>query len=59
MPRTAPWVVAVAVLAAVPLTGLGKYPLHLLIMILLWSFIYTGWAMMGRFGLVSFGHGAS
>ena len=58
MSRTAPWVIAVAVLAAVPLAGLGKYPLHLLIMILLWSFIYTSWSLMGRFGLVSFGHGA-
>jgi branched-chain amino acid transport system permease protein len=38
--------------------GLGKYPLHLLIMILLWSFVYTSWSLMGRFGLVSFGHGA-
>ena len=58
MPRAAPWIVAVAVLAAVPLLGIGKYPLHLLIMILLWSFVYTSWSLMGRFGLVSFGHGA-
>jgi branched-chain amino acid transport system permease protein len=35
-----------------------KYYLHLLIQILLWSFIYTGWALMGRFGLTSLGHGA-
>jgi branched-subunit amino acid ABC-type transport system permease component len=27
-------------------------------MALLWSFIYTSWAIMGRLGLVSFGHGA-
>ena len=58
MPRAAPWIIAVAVLAAVPLLGIGKYPLHLLIMILLWSFVYTSWSLMGRFGLVSFGHGA-
>jgi branched-chain amino acid transport system permease protein len=25
---------------------------------MLWSFIYTSWSIMGRFGLVSFGHGA-
>ena len=34
-----------------------KYYLHLLIQILLWSFIYTGWSLMGRFGLTSLGHG--
>jgi branched-chain amino acid transport system permease protein len=42
----------------VPLTGVGNYPLHLMVMALLWSFIYTSWAIMGRLGLVSFGHGA-
>ena len=50
------------------LTGLGvllalpfvtpAYFLHLLIQILLWGFIYTAWSTMGRFGLVSLGHGA-
>ena len=35
-----------------------KYYLHLLIQILLWSFIYTAWSLMGRFGLTSLGHGA-
>ena len=25
---------------------------------MLWAFIYTGWSLMGRFGLVSLGHGA-
>jgi branched-chain amino acid transport system permease protein len=35
-----------------------KYYLHLLIQILIWSFIYTGWSLMGRFGLTSLGHGA-
>lgn len=35
-----------------------KYLLHMLIQILLWSFIYTGWSLMGRFGLTSLGHGA-
>ncbi len=45
-------------LAAVPLAGLSDYHLHVLITILLWSFIYTAWSIMGRFGLVSLGHGA-
>jgi branched-chain amino acid transport system permease protein len=35
-----------------------KYYLHLLIQIFIWSFIYTGWSIMGRFGLTSLGHGA-
>jgi branched-chain amino acid transport system permease protein len=38
--------------------GGEKYYLHLLIQILLWAFIYTGWSLMGRFGLTSLGHGA-
>jgi len=41
-----------------PWLGLGSYPLHLIIMALLMGFIYTSWALMGRLGLVSLGHGA-
>jgi branched-chain amino acid transport system permease protein len=37
---------------------IGNYPLHLMILVLLWSYIYTSWSIMGRLGLVSFGHGA-
>ena len=40
------------------LPGSEKYYLHLLVQIWLWSFIYTGWSVMGRFELTSFGHGA-
>jgi branched-chain amino acid transport system permease protein len=47
-----------ALLAAVPLFGTGNYPLHMLILVLLWGYIYTSWSIMGRLGLVSFGHGA-
>lgn len=50
--------VAVLALAIAPLFGLGGYALHLIITALLWSFIYTCWSLMGRVGLVSFGHGA-
>ncbi|MGP1677654.1 MAG: branched-chain amino acid ABC transporter permease [Giesbergeria sp.] len=53
----AAWI-AVAVFALLPLAGVGDYYLHLVITVLLWSFIYTGWSIMGRFGLVSLGHGA-
>ena len=28
-----------------------------MVLILIWSFAYTSWSMMGRFGLVSLGHG--
>jgi branched-chain amino acid transport system permease protein len=38
--------------------GLGNYPLHLIIMVLLWGYVYTSWSIMGRLGMVSFGHGA-
>lgn len=37
---------------------IGNYPLHLMILVLLWGYIYTSWSLMGRLGMVSFGHGA-
>lgn len=51
-------VLGIALLAAIPLLGLSDYHLHVLIRILLWAFVYTAWSIMGRFGLVSLGHGA-
>lgn len=53
----AAWI-ALGLFALVPLLGVGDYYLHLAITIMLWSFVYTSWSLMGRFGLVSFGHGA-
>jgi branched-chain amino acid transport system permease protein len=50
--------VIAAVLFSLPSLGVEGYALHLIIMILIWSFTYTGWSVMGRFGLVSLGHGA-
>lgn len=47
-----------AALALVPLLGTPDYFLHLGITSLLMALSCTGWAMMGRFGLVSLGHGA-
>ena len=55
--RALPWI-GLAALAAAPLIGIGNYPLHMLIQVLLWGFVYTGWSIMGRLGMVSFGHGA-
>lgn len=46
------------ILCALPTLGVESYPLHLIIVILIWSFAYTGWSVMGRFRLVSLGHGA-
>jgi branched-chain amino acid transport system permease protein len=46
-----------AVLAVVSFVYHDPYPLHIMILILVWSFTYTSWAVMGRFGLVSLGHG--
>jgi branched-chain amino acid transport system permease protein len=56
MNRQLPVIVGLA-LAVVPFVYTQPYPLHILILILLWSFTYTSWAIMGRFGLVSLGHG--
>ena len=57
MKETLPWI-GLALLAAAPFSGIGNYPLHLLIMVLLWGYVYTSWSIMGRLGMVSFGHGA-
>jgi branched-chain amino acid transport system permease protein len=57
MSRALPWI-GLALLLLVPLSGIGNYPLHLVIMCVLWGYVYTSWSIMGRLGLVSFGHGA-
>jgi branched-chain amino acid transport system permease protein len=49
--------VGIAILIALPFV-MPTYFLHLVIQILIWAFIYTAWSLMGRFGFVSFGHGA-
>jgi branched-chain amino acid transport system permease protein len=51
------WLVALAALVALPFIYREPYHLHLMVLILIWSFAYTSWSMMGRFGLVSLGHG--
>jgi branched-chain amino acid transport system permease protein len=48
---------ALAALVALPFL-LPDYFLHIAVQILLWAVIYTAWSFMGRFGLVSIGHGA-
>ncbi len=57
MKKALPFVIGL-ILILVPFVGTPQYPMHLLIMVLIWSLVYTAWSLMGRFGLVSLGHGA-
>ena len=53
--------VCLALLLLLPWLPLGParvYVIHVMILILVWAFIGTAWSLMGRFGLVSLGHGA-
>ena len=53
--------VALMVIALLPVLPLGEaeeYIWHVIIQIFLWSFVGSAWSLMGRFGLVSLGHGA-
>jgi branched-chain amino acid transport system permease protein len=48
----------IAVAPFLPMGGMRQYVLHVLVQIFIWSFIGGAWSLMGRFGLVSLGHGA-
>ena len=50
--------VLLAITPLVPMAGMKQYVLHVMIQILIWSFVGGAWSLMGRFGLVSLGHGA-
>ena len=54
--RALPWITGF-VLIALPFVYHAPYPMHLMVVVLIWSFAYTSWSVMGRFGLVSLGHG--
>ena len=56
-PRHLLWAAAAVALVALPFVYRQPYHLHVLVLILIWSFAYTSWSVMGRFGLVSLGHG--
>lgn len=58
MSRPNLFMLVLGALLLAPWLGLGSYPMHLIIVALLLGFIYTSWALMGRLGLVSLGHGA-
>src|ERR1700755_2942228 len=51
------WALALALAVALPFVHRDPYHLHIMVLILIWSFAYTSWSIMGRFGLVSLGHG--
>ncbi|MCC7273392.1 MAG: branched-chain amino acid ABC transporter permease [Alphaproteobacteria bacterium] len=52
------WPLLGAALLLPPFLPISDYTLHIIILVLLWAFVYTSWTIMGRFGLVSLGHGA-
>jgi len=47
-----------AAIALFPYAIASSYLVHIGTLIFIWSFITTAWSYMGRFGLVSLGHGA-
>jgi branched-chain amino acid transport system permease protein len=47
-----------AALPFVPMAGMREYVVFVMVQIFIWSFIGQAWSLMGRFGLVSLGHGA-
>ncbi len=47
-----------AAIAVFPYFAASPYLIHIGTLIFIWSFITTSWSYMGRFGLVSLGHGA-
>lgn len=60
LPRTLVALLLLLIVAApfVPIGGMRLYVLHVMVQIFIWSFIAGAWSLMGRFGLVSLGHGA-
>lgn len=48
---------ASAVAAAVLVGSPPPYLMHILVQILLWATIYSAWTLLGRFGIMSLGHG--
>jgi len=51
--------IVLALLAALPLSGLSTYILHLIILVIMWSVVGMAWNLLaGYCGQVSFGHAA-
>lgn len=51
-------VILLSALAVFPHLMPSPYLIHIGTLIFIWSFVTTAWSYMGRFGLVSLGHGA-
>ncbi len=49
---------AIVAVPFAPVGGSRQYVLHVLVQIFIWSFVGGAWSLMGRFSLVSLGHGA-
>ena len=47
MTRSLPWIAAGAALTLLPFVYHAAYPLHILVLVLIWSFVYTSWSVMG------------
>jgi len=47
--RALPWVVGAA-LVAVPFVYHEPYPLHIMVIVLIWSLMYTSWSVMPSWG---------
>ena len=60
MARLVAWALlgVIAVAPFLPMGGMRQYALHVLVQIFIWSFIGQAFSLMGRFALVSLGHGA-
>ncbi len=56
--KRVPVIVIFGCLFGLPLVVSSPYILHIITLIFIWSFVATAWSYMGRFGLVSLGHGA-
>ena len=56
-PRHLLWAAAAVALVALPVVSRQPSHLHVMVLIRIWSFASTSWSVMGRFGLVSLGHG--
>lgn len=51
-------IVIFGLLLVFPIAIPSPYILHIVTLIFIWSFVTTAWSYMGRFGLISLGHGA-
>ncbi len=51
-------IVILGCLILFPVFSPSPYLIHIITLIFIWSYVSTAWSYMGRFGLVSLGHGA-